>query len=76
MSICALEHNFPIYLQEDILSKDSLRFITATWDLKPYEVQFLHVLVDMRRQIAVAEGWFSDATFWDCHVDKVIDGNS
>ena len=75
----ALVYNVPIYVQRDILDKDGLQFPTTTSKMEPFNEVFKSLLVDMRLRIALAEGRFLDAEFWEllgqsCDIDTILMG--
>lgn len=75
----ALEYNIPIYVHRDILREDGLRFPTTIFQMEVREASFTMLLVNMRREIALAEGRFSDAAFWEsaglaCDIDTIMMG--
>jgi hypothetical protein len=77
----ALEYNIPIYVHRDILRDDGLRFPTTIFQMEAREASFTMLLVNMRHEIAVAEGRFSDAAFWEsaglaCDIDTIMMGPS
>jgi hypothetical protein len=77
----ALEYNIPVYVHRDILSEKGLRFLTTIFQMDAREASFIMLLVNMRREIALAEGRFSDVAFWEsaglaCYIDTILMGPS
>lgn len=74
-----LDYNIPIYMHQDILREDGLRFPTTIFEMEVHEASFMMSLVNMRREIAMVEGRFSDAAFWEsaglaCDIDTIMMG--
>ena len=77
----ALEYDVPIYVHRDVLRADGLRFPSTIFRMEAREASFVMLLVNMRRDVAVAEGRFSDAAFWEsaglaCDIDTIVMGPS
>lgn len=75
----ALAYDIPIYVHRDILDEDGLQFPPASSKTEPFDEVFKSLLVDMRLRIALAEGRFLDAEFWEllgqsCDIDTILMG--
>jgi hypothetical protein len=75
----ALAYDIPIYVHRDILDGDGLQFPPASSKTEPFDEVFKSLLVDMRLRIALAEGRFLDAEFWEllgqsCDIDTILMG--